>query len=190
MKKILLFLVAFTILFAIGCNSAKETKQGEETINFKNADVVEGNEAYEVLEKDGYYAIHFYDEEGNVSDSFGPVNQCPDTELLNDSVLKVINTTQEVSWYYDLENNVMSEIFMGVDAEKGSLVAIIDEDIVIVCDMFDSEKVMEITEFSGTLDYISEPIISVEFNEDASEVSVTYLDDSSSEVTDVIAIEF
>lgn len=188
MKKSILYLIALGIIFTIGCGSNKSDISNEK-IDFSNADIVEDSDLYKVKEKDGKYCVSFINEKGDEAEIFDTVDSCPVVTDVKDDVLKItLSNGSDVSWYYDIENEELSNVISGADSEYGRMIAVIDESKIIIQDAFNEEILQEITEFGQEMEDISEPIISAEFTEDGSELIVNYYNTASEEVVENLAL--
>ena len=190
MKKILLSITLLLSAAVLSACSKYEINNAGQKIDYSNSAIVEENDNYEIRVVDGNYSVFLLDENGKVAESFGPHIQKPEVIELNEDITKIfVDTAEGLSWYYDKGNDKLSDLIAGVDAEYGRLVAIIDEGLIIVHNMFDESNSQMITEFSQEIDSVSEPIISCEFTEDGKELVVTYLNSDSVEVVENIAID-
>lgn len=194
MKKFLLLLACFLIVFISACTSNKsdesiEKKEAKATVE----DVIEDDskeelscnmiaqsEFYSIYSEGTNYVYNIYDSTGNVVLT-ETTDRPLEMSMMSENVVEItkgMGTGLTLHKYYDVENNSFSEDFCYVAAVSEKLIAYIDipsgfEDRrLIVRNIFDESMVLK--EFYLDFSKIDTPIIDASFSKDNSFLQITY----------------
>lgn len=150
-------------------------------VNSANSKVVEETEYYKIVRDNFMYHYYIFDKNHNVVKSEGPTNKYPKISMVDEYLLRFTyqagaGILTRWGYYYDVENNIFSEIFYGIYDQSNGKVAYGKSDRVVVRDIFDKNKYyQEISSFKEGFSYSVEPITDAEFVNDATSINITYL---------------
>ena len=152
-----------------------------EAVGADDWEIIERTEYYVIAESGGLYRYVVYDTAGNIALSIEPLTIMPQITVVENRLVRIATqagtgvATNAVQ-YYDLERNMISQVYHSVFSECGNLVAWATHEKVIVRDIFDDNGFyQELTAFSEPFSQVAFPFVSVAFTEDGFHVSVTYL---------------
>jgi len=143
--------------------------------------VVEETQYYKVIRDGFFYYYYIYNKNHEVVKSDGPNNKQPKFSMVNYNLVKYTiqaGTGIGTLWgyYYDVENNMFSEVFECIYDQYDNKVAYGTLGKVIVRDIFDvNEFYQEISTFRDPFAKSYMPIQNATFNEDGSTIKVFYL---------------
>ncbi len=196
MKTTIVKIISFAVLSAIicstlfGCVAAKEN--ADETGDMQTtADTVsnDGNsfedylaeeepEYYRIDDHGGTYSYYLYNEDGSVAEEVTDCTQKPEISVTDSLLVKV--TLGRESYYYDLTNQIFSEVFNDAYDELGTLLVKAEGRKIVVCDIFDKNALYkEFEDFDGGLTWATTgdetPFEGAEFIQDGASVRVNYI---------------
>lgn len=196
MKKTTVKIIAFAALSAIvcsllfGCVAVKEKEDETEELQ-SAADTVTNNgnsfEDYLAEDEPEYYRIDdmgetysycLYNEDGSVAEEVTDCTKKPEISVTDSLLVKV--TLGRESYYYDLTNQVFSQIFTDAFDEMGTLLVKAEGRKIVVCDIFDENALYkEFEDFDGGLTWATSgdetPFESAEFIQDGASIRVNYI---------------
>lgn len=162
----------------------------DETI--ENAQIIDENEYYKIIESDYLYYYEIYGENNNIVKSDGPFNRLPKISLPEENLIKLTvqaGTGISTQWgyYYDIKRDCFSRIFYSIFDEYNGRMIHRDREKIIVRDIFDKTKYYyEIDAYTNPLSQSSEPFRKVQFVNNGESIEITYLTgDDYHEVTEV-----
>lgn len=134
----------------------------------------------ETQEDHFYYYYDLFDKSGALVDHKCTYMDEPDASMPSDDIIKIsvqAGTGLSTRWtyYYDLSSNMFSPTFYHVLAEKENMVAFYNGKKIVVTDMFDEGKIIKEIDLKQAVSDITDPIESVTFSDDLSQIYVTYL---------------
>lgn len=141
-----------------------------------------------------YYYYDIFDLSGNIIKHECTYTSEPKIREVDKYVLRIsaqAGTGRSTEWtyYYNIEKNVISPAYYYVLCEGSGLTAYFDSEKIIVSGMFDKEDYYKEITLGQALSNSTDPIISAEFSDDASSMTVTYLSgDNYHEITETVAI--
>lgn len=139
-----------------------------------------------------YYDI--FDLSGNVIKHECTYMEEPEITVVDGNILKIsvqagTGKSTVCTYYCDVENNTVSPTYYYVLCESAELVAYFNEGKVIVSGMFDNEEYYKEIRPGKELAASADPIVSAEFSDDLSSITVTYLHgDNSDEITETVSL--
>lgn len=196
MKNTFVKIISFVLLSAIvcstlfGCVAVKEktddTEKSQTTDgnvsdngnNFEDYLAEEEPEYYRIDDVGGKYNYYIYNEDGSVAEEVTDCTQKPEISITDGLLVKV--TLGRESYYYDLTNQVFSDVFYDAFDEMGTLLVKAENRVIVVCDIFDKEALYkEFEDFEGGLTWATTaeetPFVDAEFIQDGSSIKVTYI---------------
>lgn len=176
--------------------SETENANSAESVGADDSEIIEKTAYYVIAEKDGLYRYIIYDTAGNIALSCDSLTIMPQITVIENRLVRIATqagtgiATNSVQ-YYDLERNMISQVYQSVFSECGNLVAWANHEKVIVRDIFDDNGFyQELAIFNEPFSQVAFPFVSVAFTEDGSHVSVTYLSGPDyTEVSEVFEIK-
>ena len=190
----ILFTVTICILLGMGlCITGCAEEKGS---NSAVGTVVEEGVYHRLYVADQLYYCEFLDHSGNVVRTEGPINKQPEILALEDGLIRFTmqaGTGQATQWgyFYNTENEAFSEVFQCIWDQHEGLVAISQNNSVIVRDIFDPQEFyQEFTAFDQPFSPAAQVFTAVRFTEDGVSIEITYLSGTDyREVTETFPIE-
>lgn len=193
MKKILVLM--FLLLLLVGCS-----EKSDKSSVLVDSDKVTSNDSANFENSEKYFKIYtgstsedhfsfYYDLYGKQGEKVK--HECtymnePDIEMLTKYIIKVsvqsgTGLSTRRTYYYDLDKNKFSKTFYYVLGEKESYVAFFDGKKIIISDMFEENRALKEIQLKEKLVNSTDPVESVVFSDDLSEINVTYFSSDKSE---------
>lgn len=192
-KRFVLFIIV--VVFLAGCSEKSDNSSvlvGSDKVVSNDSANFENSEKYFKIYTGNTSEDHFsfyydlYDKQGKkVKHECTYMNE-PDIEMLTKNIIKVSvqsGTGLSTRWtyYYDLDKNKFSKTFYYVLGEKESYVASFDGKNIIISDIFEENRALKEIHLKEKLVNSTDPIESVAFSDDLSEINVTYFSSEKSE---------
>lgn len=142
--------------------------------------IVEETTYYRVTENGGLYGYVVFDKNGNTVRTEENLTRQPSFEILDDGFLQIRTQTgssiaTNAFVYYDIENDVFSDVFPCVFDECNGRVVYVTDNKVIVQDILDKNVFyLEITSFREEFAPVAFPFRDVEFINDGASICVKY----------------
>ena len=175
------FIIIIALVIFLSSCSASYTSSNRMTKNEKTKyETIDKTEYYEVHYSDYMYYYSIFDKNHNIVKS-GKTPKMPHISIINDKLVRVIvqsgaGTETQGGYYFDVENNVMSDIFYSIFDQNDDMVAFGNYDKVIVQNIFDQNKYyQEISHFSRPFSNTVMPIVDARFTDDGSSIQIKYL---------------
>ncbi|MGM9636198.1 MAG: hypothetical protein ACI3YE_08620 [Candidatus Avispirillum sp.] len=195
MKKVLAVVLPLLIFLLASCNSVvqvdEDHREASETVSLSEDgtgyvsgvgdETVKEADYYRLIRSGHMYYCCFLDKNSEVVKTEGPVPKEPEIIDAGDGLLRYTyqaGTGIGALWgyYYDTDSGEFSEKFTCIFDECGGRVAFAKKDRVIIRDIFDdSGYYTEISDFIYPFSPTAEVFSDVEFSDDGSSVTITYL---------------
>lgn len=152
----------------------------EETSTDTPPVIVEETTYYRVTENGGLYGYVVFDKNGNTVRTEENLTRQPSFEILDDGFLQIrtqagTGIATSACVYYDIENDVFSEVFPCVFDEYNGRVVYVTDNKVIVQDILDKNVFyLEISSFREEFAPVAFPFRDVEFINDGASICVKY----------------
>ncbi len=202
MKKILVLMLLLLLL--VGCS-----EKSDKSSVLVDSDKVTSNDSANFENSEKYFKIYtgntsedhfsfYYDLYGKQGEKVK--HECtymnePDIEMLTKYIIKVsvqsgTGLSTRRTYYYDLDKNKFSKTFYYVLGEKESYVAFFDGKKIIISDMFEENRALKEIQLKEKLVNSTDPVESVVFSDDLSEIDVTYFSsDKSEKISEKISLK-
>ena len=187
--KVFELFIVLSIILIITSGCAKEDNKNisikselstsDQIENLQNADqyvkVYTGNTS-----EDRYsFYYDLYDKKGNLVKHDCTYMDEPEYSMVSDDIVKIsvqTGTGLSAKWtiYYDLSSGRLSRAFYHVLAEKDNIIAFFDGRNIAITDVFDEDSYKELFELKYDLSDSTDPIKSVVFSDDFTQIIVTY----------------
>lgn len=193
MKKLTILIALLLVCSLVGCKSTKpretenpgvQTTTPKETENKDTQPIApEEHEPFSIVKTDRGYIYRIYNNNVLVEEEYVARKE-PQCHYLTDSIIHVTvqtGTGQSTNWgfFYDYATNRRSETFQWVLDYTESIVALGHKDRVVIRSIFDDCYYLEITDFENPIAMVADGILSAEFSEDMTTVTVTYIVEGS-----------
>ena len=196
----LLLLVIVINLLLTGCTqddiSNVATTSGETTPSDAETNALVDESYYRIWEEDGLFSFAIYDKEKNVVQLSEKRTKQPDITMISDNILCVTEQAGTgiatcSTYYYDVENNRLSDVYQAVLNQANGLVVYAEYNKIIICDIFgDNEFHQEIIDFSEPFSHAAFPFVGAELVDNATAICVTYLaGEEYTEISEIFKLE-
>lgn len=180
-KTINLLLLTIIVCLISGCSKTNSVES-----EIKN--IIENSENYSLdvrkyyasLWADGKYSYWLYNKEHEVVKSGKNLPREMDIMMCNDYTVKLslqsgTGISARGTFYYNIENDLLSETYYSVLSEFENLVAYANYNKIIVRDIYDENVFyQEITEFKYMLSDMIDPFVEARFSSDGKSIEITY----------------
>ena len=184
-------IITIIVLFLGSCSEQPLPEKGDNST--EKLCVIEQTPYYKVERRGSLYYCDLLKINGSVAKSEGPFSKEPTVDMVDDRLVQF--TTQggtgistRASYFYDVQNDLFSDIYMGVWDCYDTLVLYSRHDTIIVQDIYQKNiYYFEISLADRALAKVADSaFVDIKFVANGGAIAVTYLTEDYSEKTEII----
>ena len=189
-KKIIVLVSFISLFFLISCTSNNiESLNTHEIPDFDlsfesvndEIEIIEKSLHYEIIKSNLLYYCNFCNDKGECVKTDVPFTNVPDVIVVDNDLIRLSYTAgtgvgTQWGYYYDVKENMFSEVFYNIFDQNNGLIVYSDQYKVVIRDIFDKTKYYkEFSNFQYEFSDTVEPFVDIEFSNQGRNIKVTYL---------------
>ena len=190
LKTLILLLLVYSL---VGCRTAENPKELQNpsaqdaesrntqptTTSAAESEAIQSTSPFSISKANKGYIYRIYNNNALIEEQYVAVKE-PTCHYITDSLIYVTvqtGTGKSTNWgfFYDYAANKRSATFQWVLSYTKALVALGNKDSIIIRSIFDNSYHLEITDFEKPVAMVADGILSAEFSDDITTVTITYV---------------